>query len=54
LQDYNIAIITTKSKQNTIVILDILEDFFNINKQINFSNYIREENINIIILDFVI
>jgi len=32
LQSYNITIISTKSKQNTIVVLDALEEFLDINK----------------------
>ncbi len=32
LQSYNIAIILTKSKQNTIVVSNILKEFLNINK----------------------
>lgn len=32
LQNYNVAIIITKNKQNIIVVLNVLEEFLNINK----------------------
>jgi len=32
LQNYNIAIILIKNRQNTVVVLNILKEFFNINK----------------------